>query len=157
MKFQPKTEKEIEEMNLWPAGEYAFEILAEATLGSNHYMTCDKISKSGNEMIQLVVKVFSADSGFRIIIDYLLESMPFKLRHAAHACNLLPQYQDGLLEANDFIGKQGYLKLKIDKDKTGQYADKNAIADYVPDDNAPPLPKAKKEKVEDFISDEIPF
>lgn len=131
MKFAPKTDKEIAEMNLWQPGEYGFEILSDASLGPNHYATVDRTSKNGNDMIQLVVRVYNADGQFRVIVDYLLESMPSKLRHAALACGLKSQYEGGSLEASQFIGKTGNLKLKIQKDKTGEYADKNAISDYV--------------------------
>lgn len=161
MRFQPKSEKEITEMNLWPAGEYGFEIIDNATLGKNAYSTVDRQSKNGNDMIQLVVKVYNADGQFRIIIDYLLEAMPAKLRHAAMSCGLVNEYESGTLEAINFIGKTGYLKLKIDKDKTGQYADKNGIADYVVSEvdtgavYAPP--KSAPANSAAIADDDIPF
>lgn len=123
MRFQPKSEKEIAEMNLWPAGEYGFEIV----------QSLNNISKSGNEMIELKVKVYNDDGGYKLITDFLLESLAYKLRHAAEVCGLLSQYEAGELDANDFIGKTGTVKLKIQKDKNGQYPDKNVIADYIAD------------------------
>jgi hypothetical protein len=135
MKFAPKTEKQIAEENLWPAGEYGFEI------GEAH----DKVSKSNNEMIHLKLKVFNNEGSMRFVDDYLLEEMAYKLRHAAEACGLLTQYESGTLLASDFVGKLGYLKLKIQKDKTGNYPDKNVVGDYivkdvvqVSDDTSPP-------------------
>lgn len=126
MKFTPKTEKEIAEEKLWPAGEYSFEI-TEAF---------DKVSKSGNEMIELKVKVINDDADFIFVTDYLLESLAYKLRHAAEACGLLSQYEAGSLVGSDFTFKTGTLKLKIQKDKNGQYPDKNVVGDYVKPERA---------------------
>lgn len=135
MKFQPKTEKEIAEANLWPEGEYGFEV-TEAN---------DTASKKGNDMIKLKLRVYNAEGAFKFIDDYLLESMAFKLRHCASTCGLLDVYEGGSLLASDFVGKNGFVKLKITKDETGKYADKNDVKDYVVkgvsdenDGNSPP-------------------
>lgn len=122
MQFQPKTEKQIAEENLRPAGVYSFEIVD----------AIDTVSKKNNEMIKLSLRLYSQggdDCG--ILSDYLLESIAYKLRHAAIACGLQENYESGALTAADFIGKTGELKLGIKKDKTGQYPDQNSIADYV--------------------------
>jgi hypothetical protein len=122
MKVTPKTEKEIAESNLWQPAEYGFEIL-DAT---------DEVSKSsGAEMIKMKVAVYNGEGEQRIVFDYLLDSMAHKVRHAADCCGLLDKYEAGTLMADDFKGKNGYLKLRIQKDKTGAYPDKNVIADYV--------------------------
>lgn len=141
MKVTVRTEKEIEEMNLWPAGEYPFEIFEAA----------DAISKikpdgtGGNEMIELKLKIFNADGGYRILSDYLLDidSMAYKIRHCADVCGILDRYESGLLLATDFKGKTGYLKLKIQKDKSGQYPDKNTVADYIVQDSSVPMPPVR--------------
>jgi hypothetical protein len=155
MKFTPKTDEEIARENLWPAGEYSFEILEAA----------DKTSKSGNEMIEMKVKVINDDGGFILVNDYLLESIAYKLKHAAEACGLLEQYSTGSLVSHDFIGKTGMLKLKIQKGKPKDdgsgdvYPDRNAIGDYVKPKSgngsaghaiAAPAPAA-------FIDDTVPF
>lgn len=121
MRVTPRTEKEIAEMNLWPAGVYSFQI-ATAT---------DEVSKSGNEMIKLALNVYSAEGTCKVIYDYLLDAIPHKLRHLCEACGLLDKYEQSTIYAQDFVDKTGDLKLVIQKDKTGQYPDKNAIADYV--------------------------
>lgn len=144
MKFAPKSEKEIAEENLIKPGFYDFEVV-DAT---------EKTSKSGNEMIELKLNVFDGDSP-RIVIDYLLESMAFKLRHAADACGLLPNYEAGSLLADDFKGKSGKLKIKIDKDKSGQYADKNGVGDYVKRE-ATAIPDGRPVAPAD-LDDSIPF
>lgn len=144
MKFTPKTEKQIQEENLRPAGTYSFEIVKAE----------DKISSKQNEMIELTLKVFDNDGNSFLVNDYLLESMAFKLRHAADACGLIDRYEMGTLQAIDFDGKTGQVKIKISKDKNGVYADKNTVGDYITEKNvvtnsvsaSPPM-----------IDDTIPF
>lgn len=152
MQFVPKTDKELSEMNLWPAGEYGFEILEYANFGQNSYVTKDTKSSAGNEMILLVVKVVNNEGNSIIIIDYLLEKMAFKLKHAAYSCGLGDKYESGKLFATDFIGKSGNLKLKIDKDKDRKYPDKNGVADYVPLEDNKQYQESKRDP-----EDEIPF
>lgn len=121
MKFAPKTDKEIAEANLWQPANYSFEII-EAT---------DRVSKSGNDMIELKLKVFNNEGSYIFVNDYLLESMAYKLKHAADVCGLSDQYLAGSLVGMDFVGKSGTVKLKIQKSKDAAYADKNVIGDYV--------------------------
>jgi hypothetical protein len=153
VKFTPKTAKEIAEAGLWPIGEYSFEVIEGA----------DKHSKSGNEMIELKVKVYNDNGGYRIFTDYLLESMAFKLRHAAECCDLLDNYEQGHLMGADFVGKAGVLKIKIEKDKSGQYPDRNAIGDYVVEKGAGSSagasmdPQAPQKSTAAELDDEIPW
>lgn len=144
MRFTPKTENEIAAENLLAPGIYGFEII-EAK---------DEVSRAGNEMIKLTVHVF--DDGQPVtIFDYLMEKVAYKLRHAAEACGLLSDYEHGLLNAADFEGRTGRCKVVIQKDKSGQYPDKNGIADYLKADatSAPARPKAPAAD----LNDEIPF
>lgn len=154
MRFTPKTEKEIQEENLWPTGEYAFEIL-EAE---------NAVSKSGNDMIKLKVAIYNDDGNRRVAIDYLMEAISYKLRHACEACGLLEKYETGFLEAGDFIGKTGFLRLGVQKDKNGQYPDKNAVNDYLKPGDEKALSHHNTAKgngyqpqVSDPLGDEIPF
>lgn len=142
MKFQPKTEKEIAEMNLWPAGVYSFQIATAA----------DEVSKSGNEMIKLGLNVYNQEGHSRIIYDYLLEAVPHKLRHLCEACGLLDKYEQGMLYAQDLVDKTGDLKLAIQKDKSGQYADKNSVSDYVVGKSGGNAPA-----IHPSLDDSIPF
>ncbi len=158
MQFEPKTEAQLAEANLWPEGEYGFQVLDQITLGGNHYATCDRISKAGKEMIQLVVQLFNAEGTPRVIVDYLTAGMEFKLRHAAVACGLLHQYETGSLVASDFKGKQGFLKLKIGK-ASGEYPAKNEVKDYVvpEDDGASSFTPPPGHPAAASIDDEIKF
>lgn len=126
MTFTPKSEaalvKEAEERNtLWPKGTYDFEIV--------NYE--DAVSKSGNDMIHLELKVFHPEGGSQTIHDYLLASMMHKLRHACEAIGILDQFEAGTLEARDFDGGVGKVMLKVDKAKPNSgYRDKNSVEDY---------------------------
>lgn len=150
MRLTPKTEREILEENLWPAGVYGFEVaFAE-----------EKVSQSGNDMIRLTLNVFNQNGNSRTVYDYLVENTPAKLRHAAVVCGLLGKYNSGHLDARDFEGKTGQLKLYIKKDKSGQYADQNAVADYLTTEeavqSAPSMPPRQAAVVPE-LNDEIPF
>lgn len=150
MQFQPKSEQEIVEENLWPAGEYDYEIVA----------AYDKTSKSGNEMIELKVVIYNDQGKSQHISDYLLEGVPLKLRNAAYANGLGADYESGELRSRDFEDKTGVCRVGIQKDKAGQYPDKNVIYDYLMKDAALVIvPKGaaipKKENAD--LDDEIPF
>lgn len=123
MRFQPKTEKEVAEAGLWKAGLYDFEI-AEAA---------EKISAKGNDMIELKIRVYDADGNWRGVFDWLVdtEGGAFKTRHFADCTGMLAEYEKGELRAEDLVSKTGRCKLVIKKDKSGEYPDKNAIADYI--------------------------
>ena len=167
MKFTPKSEaalvKEAEERNtLWPKGEYDFQV--------ENYE--DAVSKTGNDMIHLQLKVFHPEGGSQTIHDYLLASMMHKLRHACEAIGILDQFEAGTLEAQDFDGGVGKVMLKIDKAKPNSgYRDKNSVDDYLKPAARPTAPARgamagaspaerrerapKKSQAE--IDDEIPF
>lgn len=143
MKFAPKTEKELSEDNLWPVGNYAFEVL-EAE---------EAVDKNINPMFKLKVKVFKDSGASQNIFDYVSPTwMEFKLRHLADACGLLAEYESGEIEAYQLVGKTGYCKVNISKDKSGQYPDKNSIGDYLAD-----KPSEKKTLAEATNDDSIPF
>lgn len=149
MKFTPKTDAELKSAYLLPEGEYPFEISGAE----------NAISKSGNDMIKMTVRVFKKDGNFNLVTDYLLASMEYKLRHACEACGLLGKYETGLLDAQDFVGKEGVLKLSIRKSE--QYGDQNQVKDYIVQKNEDkkPLPKkdVKGTVAEMLEGDDIPF
>lgn len=143
MRFQPKTENEVAAAGLFPKGTYDFEI-AEAN---------DKQSKAGNDMTELLVRIFDTDGKSKKVFDYLVdtEGGAYKIRHFAEATGMLPEYEKGELLAYQMVGKTGRCEVGIQKDKTGQYPDKNAVFDYIGGGLAAPL------KSETMVDDEIPF
>ena len=147
MRFQPKTEEEIQTANLLPDGKYGF-VISNAE---------EKVSASGNDMIVLTVRVYKDDGGFILITDYLMEKMAFKLRHACQACDLLADYDAGELDHNKFVGKEGFVKIKTQPAK-GEYSAKNVIADYVVGEEfKPPKDNLSKALDGDELEDKIPW
>lgn len=155
MQFTPKTEQELIEETLIPAGIYPFEVVKAE----------EKLSKSGNDMIVLNLRVFYGERTV-FINDYLLEAFGFKLRHSAVTLNLEEKYNSGLLAADNYLGKAGWAKVGIKKDKLKKgepsrelYPDQNTILDYVeePDDEPVPTSGKASPKIATEDDDEIPF
>ena len=150
MRFTPKTDEEIARDNCWPAGEYDFEVTKAE----------DAVSKtSGAEMIHLKLLCYDQDGRQKIVDDYLMEKMAFKVKHFAQAVGLVDCYQQGLLTAEHCGSRNGRVLLIIQEDKSGKYPPKNAVKDYVPaggsdkpqesdEDNGAPV---------DDKSDNLPF
>jgi hypothetical protein len=120
VKFSPKSEKEIAEANLVTPGTYDFEVVSAS----------DDLSKSGNEMIKLKLRIFT-DDGERTVFDYLLEAIPHKFRHFFDAIGMIDKYDSGEVSAIDCAGVAGKVKIGIQKDKSGTYADRNTVLDYI--------------------------
>lgn len=151
MRFQPKSDREIAENNLLPKGEYDYEVI-EAK---------EARSKSGNEMIALKVRVFHGESE-RTMNDYLLDSMPGKLKHFCVQNGLQRQYDGGTLCADDCSGRTGRAFVGIEKDRAGNYPDKNKIVDYVvPKDEKQASQSAQQPNAEAYAAgitdDDVPF
>lgn len=138
MKITPKTEKELQEEKLLAPGIYDFEIESAE----------DKVSKSGNDMIVVTLKVYG-NNRHVYVTDYLMEKMAFKLRHACDACGILKAYESGELTSDLFCGKTGKVKLKMEE--AGEYPAKNIVVDYVKHDTNAKL------AAEVLKDDSIPF
>ncbi len=158
MRFTPQSEQQVQESSNkfgpWRNGIYDFEI-AEAE---------EKQSKAGNDMLVLTLHVYNRDGERRVIYDYLLESIPHKLRHAAAGCGLMAEYHRGQLSSVDFYGKTGRLKLGLQPEKDG-FPAKNVVRDYLTAPSVhtaepPPPPSARKPVpagAGSDLDDEIPF
>ena len=152
MKFQPKTEDDLKREALLGTGVYDFEVIDAK----------DAVSKKGNDMIALKLRVFSNDQGERVVRDWLMPSMGFKLRHFAETTGLIGAYDAGTLSAADCQGRSGRVALVIKEDD--QYGPQNAVKDYekgkavaeareTPADGAPKPPRPSQVS----LVDEPPF
>ena len=77
MRFQPKSEKQIQEERfpVLSPGKYQFEIMEAKE---------DVSKSSGNPMIVLKMKIMDQELDVLTYVrDYIMESIPYKLRHAA--------------------------------------------------------------------------
>lgn len=148
MQFQPKTEKEIAEQNLWPKGEYDFEVAkAERAVSGPQ-------SKSpGTEFIKLNVRIFNAAGQFRFVNAILHPAMDAQLRHFCVVGNLMERYDAGTLVAEDCMDVAGKLKLRV-RDADGNFPAKNEVSDYI-------IPKVEEKPASDPAApnpdDDVPF
>jgi len=118
MRFTPKTQEEIDFENLLPKGEYDFEVVKAE----------DAVSKKGNEMIKVNLKVFHGE-GFQFVTDYLMEAMAYKLRHFFETIGMIDAYNAGSVQAADLVGACGKVHIDIEP-ASGEYAAKNTVKDY---------------------------
>ncbi len=153
MQFKPKTEAELAIENLFPPGEYDFEVITAV----------DTVSKEkpdgsgGRPMMKVELNVFNGGSTRRVT-DYLLESMAFKLIHFSKSIGLSNDYETGTLDPAKCVGRAGRVILKIEE--KGDYPAKNVVKDYAvktaeSDSIAPKVANAAPRAV--VGPDEVPF
>lgn len=152
--FTPKSEKEIQQEMVWPAGVYDFEVVS-----------CEmKTSKNGNQMLQIECEVFHPQGGTQKIMDWLVASdQPMclmKLRHYCKSLDAIDAYESGTLENFPGVGACGKCKLKEEDDK--DYGPRNRIADYVTEAQeeekaALGVPASQTKRANAAATDDIPF
>lgn len=143
MQVTPKTEKEVSNFKVFPKGTYDFEVITAE----------EKKSKAGNDMIEVSLRVFDAEGNRNTVRDYLMESIAYKLRHAAAACGLLGSYEQGQLNADNMVGCTGKLILGVET--PDNYPEKNVVKDYVVPKEGEVVAKPKKPSSD--LDDSIPF
>lgn len=124
MKVTPRSEEEIQSMNIMPEGVYPFEVTDAS----------DMVSKSGNEMIMLTLAVYDGQNRKHVMKDFLLDAMAFKIRHFCEFTGILDRYNLGKVNAQDCYRKAGYAKVVVEAGRErpdgGEYPPRNAIKDY---------------------------
>lgn len=117
MKYKPEDAN-----SLIPDGEYDGEIAAAE----------DKLSKKGSEMIEAKVRVWAGGGGPRLVFDYIVNpGSLYKLKQIAAASGQMAKYETGAMGADDIRGISVRVSVKTQKDKTGDFPDKNVIARYL--------------------------
>lgn len=146
MRFEPKTQKQIDEESLLPAGTFVF-LVASAE---------DKLSKAGNDMAEVKIKIEDESGRTFTVIDYLVatDGMAYKLRHFAETTGLLSEYEKGEMEAIIMEGRTGQCKIAVEPAK-GTYRAKNVVTDYVVGAETAKAPAAQKTPA--LVDDEIPW
>lgn len=122
--FTPKTDEEINRMKLLQEGKYGF-LIRNAT---------EKVSKSGNEMIELYLEVFSNDGGSVFVSDYLVstEKMSWKIKHFCQSISIESEYETGRINVHSIMEKQGRATIVIENNK--DYPSRNKVKDYIPNE-----------------------
>ena len=105
-------------IDLLPAGTYEA-VVKRAT---------EKLSKTQNEMIELILTCFSPGGVEVDVFDYLVfvDSMAYKVKHFCESAGIPVT---GELTVDQCIDRNVRVKLKVDKG--GEYPDKNSVADYL--------------------------
>lgn len=137
MNFTPKKDEELNSFDVFPKGEYDFEVVKAV----------DETSKAGNTMIKLEIDIFAPNGKKSRVFDYLLESLAYKLKHFCQAVGLHDEYEEGNINADMCFNRSGKCIISIKHDKTGNYPDKNEVRDYC---------KIEK-KIDDINSEDLPF
>ncbi len=151
MRTEPKTDKEIMESNLMPDGIYPFEVVAAN----------DAVSKSGNEMIVLKLRIIDNGNVARTLTDYLLASMAFKLKHFACYNGLSDRYDADDLQAHHCLHVNGMVEISSDKEPKPKgdgtfYPIKNFVKDYC-ENEANKSPQGAVENGEPPFNDDVPW
>jgi hypothetical protein len=148
LRYTRITEEQDQLRNILPKGEYAFVVKS----------IIEKKTKSGSyDMLEVELGALSEEGREVTIKDWivLMEEMGWKLRHFAATCGILDRYDDEILEAKDFLGKNGVVKLSIaEYEKDGEMRKINRVADYVKPGKASPASQAAPN---DFVDDDIPL
>ena len=150
MKFTPKTEKDINESRLLPAGIYDFKI-ADAvpkTSGPNS-------KNPGTPYIGLRMQVWSAEGAMRFVDGMLHPAMEAQLRHFCEVGGLMEHYEAGTLQAENCVGVAGKVKLRM-REAEGNFGAKNEVQDFVVTQDKPAKAKPAPVKVA-ANEDDVPF
>ena len=150
MKFTPRSEKEINESKLLPAGEYDFEVAESIPKKSG-----PNSKNPGTPYIGLKLRVWAADGAMRVVLGMLHPAMEAQLRHFCEAGGLMAHYEAGTLKAEDCEGVTGRLKLKV-VDADGNFEAKNEVRDFIVKKDKPATPKPAPVKVA-ANEDDVPF
>lgn len=146
--FPVKTEDEVMREGLLPKGDYQFCVKSCKT----------RNSKAGNPMLEVILIVYDAEGHEHFVYDYLSSDfMPFKLRHFFVNLGMEDAYNKGAIDPESCVGKSGIVKLFVKEDKSGQYAPKNAVQDYLKPETAQSVFNVTSKGIDQEMNDDIPF
>jgi hypothetical protein len=153
MEYQPRREDELRSAMCLTPGDYDFEVVS----------AMEKVSKSGNEMIEMQLRVFCEDGSTRLIRDWLVPGSDLgdlKLNRFAHATGLEDLYFEGGLSGLACVGASGKVRLTIQADP--KYGDQSRVKDYVVPtfeetvivEAVPESEKPKRSRKKDVVNEE---
>lgn len=111
------------------------------------------VSKKGNEMIKLKLKVYAPDGSGHYLFDYLVSGAKsrYKVKQFCKAVGIL--VQDGVeneISDQDCVGKAG--KLVVVQEDSDTYGTQNKVAEYVALSGTTKLVQSATE-----VEEQIPF
>jgi hypothetical protein len=136
MRYTPYTEAQIQSLNVMEPGVYTFQVLEAITTDNYNNQLKDK---NGVDLAKLKLLVWDKDNRERTLYTYISGdgNFAYKLRHFAKTIGMIQQYEDGIFDINQSIGKSGHADLVIKKgtlktDGSGEmWADRNDVKDFV--------------------------
>jgi hypothetical protein len=152
VRFQPKDEKQLAEEGMLPAGAICDFEVTEAE---------DAVSRAGNEMIALKLKVWRPNGSTMILRDWLVSTQQGKVLAFAKATGTRDAYDAGEFDARDLTGKCGKLKVGVE-DAQGDFPARNKVASYIAADKTEPrqerqAPRGGHAQATNPLDDDIPF
>lgn len=92
------------------------------------------VSKAGNDMIEIYLKVFTPAGVATSVKDYLVSTPGalYKVRHFCDSAGI--DFSKNELEAGECVDKNVKVKLKLEKSE--EWGDKNSVEDYVKRDKS---------------------
>lgn len=124
-KYNVYTQDKINAMkyNLLPENNYEFEVI-KAENG---------VSKKGNDMLIVQMRIFSPNSDDVTLKDYFvnMEVMAYKIRDFLFSLGMREIYEGGEITPEMLIGKKGYCRVGIEKSKDEKFWDRNVVKEYL--------------------------
>jgi len=148
-------------VQVWPVGEY------DAVL---HFvkdtMTKEKPGKPSKPMQEWQFEVYNSEGLKMIVTDRVTREVAWKLKKLAQAIGREIEFEAGTFQADDHVGSNLRLALKIEQ--SPGYDDKNGIAKYLPPAaptrtaaekilNAPAKPRPDVQTTSSEKDEDIPF
>lgn len=146
--YKKLTDEEDKMRNVLAKGEYPFSIISVEF----------KRTKDGlNQMLALELIVLDINGREKKIKDWVvfMDDMMWKFKHLCETCGLMDKYANDLVQAKDFLGKNGVVKLSVaDYEKDGDTMKVNKVVDYIKPNK---LKAVAQNNSNDFVDDEILF
>lgn len=154
-------------MSEYEAMQERFQLLKEGEYDAVVNESQDKLSSSGNPMMDMTVTLWDSDGKQHDIRDFLVftTQMMWKIIHFANSAGILEEYEAGKLCSQVAINKHVRVKVTIEQGKEipvdklngktpgSKYPDKNKIEDYIKKEDQKPL----EANGSDFDDKDVPF
>ena len=146
MRYKPMTKEELAaQRGTLKAGPCDFEVVDAK----------DQLSKAGNEMVKLTLRVWDSEGREGQLFDYLVGSASWKIASFFESIGNPEHYESGEIDTLAILGACGKATLAIEKDTTGKYGDQAKVKFYVKPGEAKKEPKNPDDVRQD--GDDIPF
>lgn len=127
MKYDPKTDDDLETELLLDDGEYQFKVVE-----------CEeKYDKNNNDMFALILRVFGRGGDNRNVYDYISPAwMHQKFKRFFYAVGLGDLYETGAADTAAILNAQGAVVISTEKQQG--YKARNVVVDYIPEEASVP-------------------